>query len=85
LKKKSMPDDSTAKGAAQPKPASRTAAAQADLLGEATPLKPPAATETAAGSGGLPGSAPKGATTRPKPADDENQAGFIGERNVPHP
>ena len=50
-------------------------AADADILGEAVPLKPPVpeAERSVPGTG-------TGAT----PAEDENQPGFIGERNLPH-
>jgi hypothetical protein len=60
-------------------------AADADLLGEAATLKPPAAPE---GSVAVPasGAIADGENSRqPRPAEDENQPGFIGERNLPHP
>ncbi|MDB5845733.1 MAG: hypothetical protein JWP79_3043 [Polaromonas sp.] len=54
---------------------------QADVLGEATPLKPPVAPAEQAGER----TAQATKDSDPQPAQDENQPGFIGERNLPHP
>ena len=54
---------------------------QADLLGETTPLQPPAS--PAEHQPGL--TADTTNTIKPQPAHDENQPGFIGERNLPNP
>lgn len=54
-------------------------AASADLLGEAVPMPPPRV-ETQ-----VPAMPAGGAMPEPAPAEDENQPGFIGERNLPHP
>ena len=51
---------------------------QADVLGDATPLQPPAEHQ--------PDQAAHSTNARePRPAQDENQPGFTGERNLPHP
>lgn len=54
---------------------------QADLLGDATPLNAPVTANDQPRD-----QAPSSADTlEPKPAEDENLPGFIGERNLPHP
>lgn len=66
---------------AQPK------AADADLLGEPAPLKPPSAdtpdTENEPRRVLPPEGAGLSTLPEPPPAEDENQPGFIGERNRP--
>jgi hypothetical protein len=55
-------------------------AADADLLGDAVPMKPPAPTQrppAASAADGKQGAAPG-------PAEDENQPSLLGERNLPH-
>jgi hypothetical protein len=60
-------------------------AADADLLGEAATLKRPAAPEGADAVPAAGGTAGDENFQQPRPAEDENQPGFIGERNLPHP
>jgi len=57
-------------------------AADADLLGEAVPLQPPAMPTPDAQPLS---SESKAARAQAPAAKDENQAGFIGERNRPLP
>ena len=59
-------------------------AADADLLGEATNLELPEATDVSSADM-EPTPAESDNFQQPRPAEDENQPGFIGERNVPHP
>ncbi|MDO9357714.1 MAG: hypothetical protein Q7T70_01815 [Polaromonas sp.] len=64
------------------KPAATPAApkaADSDLLGEAVTIQPPGPAD--AGEASQAG----GSAAEPPPAEDENQPGFIGERNRPHP
>lgn len=73
----------------QPSPADARKAADADLLGEAAVMHPPVADkaveqgEVAEVATPVAPSAP--AMPEPPPAEDENQPGFIGERNRPAP
>lgn len=58
-----------------------TPSVQTDVLGEATPLKVPVASDEQTQDE----AAPTTDHSEPKPAQDENQPGFMGERNLPHP
>ncbi|MES2976779.1 MAG: hypothetical protein V4731_00020 [Pseudomonadota bacterium] len=58
--------------------------AEADLLGEETSLVPPDS-EGQPFSQPMAGQAAAGNLQQPQPAEDENQPGFIGERNRPDP
>lgn len=53
---------------------------QADVLGEDTPLQAPVSPHRHEQEQ----TAPPANASKPKPAQDENQPGFIGERNLPH-
>lgn len=55
-------------------------AADADLLGDSVLMKPSAFTPRPAAAGAA--AIEEGAA--PGPAEDENQPGFVGERNLPH-
>jgi hypothetical protein len=55
-------------------------AADADLLGDSVPMKPPASTQRPAADG----AGARNERGEPGPAEDENQPGFLGERNSPH-
>jgi hypothetical protein len=56
-------------------------AADADVLGDAVPMKPPTSTQGPAANGAAAG---KEEAAAPGPAEDENHPGFMGERNSPH-
>jgi hypothetical protein len=70
----------------QPAPSGAPTAAGDDLLGEAVILKPPG---THKGSKDAQAELPQPTVVptlpEPPPAEDENQPGFIGERNRPVP
>ncbi|MDP1567139.1 MAG: hypothetical protein Q8L91_12905 [Polaromonas sp.] len=74
----------------QPSPADARKAAVADLLGEAAVMLPPVVDKTVeqgeVAEVATPVVAPSApAMPEPPPAEDENQPGFIGERNRPAP
>lgn len=72
-----------------PSPVGERKAADADLLGEAAVLHPPVADKAGepgeAGEVTTPVAPSAPAMPEPPPAEDENQPGFIGERNRPSP
>lgn len=56
--------------------------ADTDLLGEAVPLKPPQPPVPLRKTSDA--QVDKNQKPEPEPSEDENQPGFIGERNLPH-
>jgi hypothetical protein len=58
-----------------------TPVAQADLVGGDADLRAPASSETVTQR--KVASSPSGSLQEPRPAEDENQPGFLGERNRP--
>jgi len=62
-------------------------AVQTDVLGSETALQPPSVPAPAGGSAVPESKTPekKEQPDRPTPTEDENQPGFIGKRNLPHP
>ena len=60
-------------------------AAETDLLGEATPLQPPPVPTPTPFPKASDAEDDKNERAKSKPAEDENQPGFIGELNLPYP